>query len=52
MEQRNLACKTCGTKIFKTPQEVDSHHKETHPEVQNPDNGQKINKLADDSNGK
>jgi len=33
MEQRNLACKTCGTKVFKTPGEVDDHHKQAHPDV-------------------
>ena len=33
MEQRNLACKTCGTKVFKTPGEVDDHHTQSHPEV-------------------
>ncbi len=34
MTDRNLACKTCGTKVFKMPEEVDTHHKEAHPEVE------------------
>lgn len=34
MPAPNLACKTCGTKVFKSPGEVDDHHKEAHPEVE------------------
>ncbi|MEX0622040.1 MAG: hypothetical protein WD187_03570 [Candidatus Woykebacteria bacterium] len=33
MLDRSLACKTCGTKVFKSPEEVDGHHKETHPDA-------------------
>ena len=33
---RNLACKTCGTKTFKISSEVDDHHKEAHPDIPNP----------------
>lgn len=34
MTNRNLACKSCGTKVFKSPEEADGHHKETHPEIE------------------
>ena len=34
---RNLACKTCGTKTFKISSEVDDHHKEAHPGIPNPE---------------
>jgi len=34
MSDRNLACKTCGTKVFKMPEEIDTHHEESHPEVE------------------
>ena len=34
MPDRNLACKTCGTKVFKSPGEVDNHHQESHPGVE------------------
>ena len=34
MPDRNLACKSCGTKVFKIQEEVDAHHKEAHPEVE------------------
>jgi len=34
MTDRNIACKTCGTKVFKIQEEVDAHHKEAHPEVE------------------
>lgn len=33
MADRNLACKTCGTKVFRSPEEVDDHHQSTHSEV-------------------
>lgn len=35
MTNRNLACKSCGTKVFKVQEEVDTHHKEAHPEIEN-----------------
>lgn len=34
MTNRNLACKSCGTKVFKVQEEVDTHHKEAHPEIE------------------
>lgn len=34
MTDRNLVCRTCGTKVFKSPGEVDDHHQESHPEVE------------------
>jgi len=43
MPDRNIACKTCGTKVFKMPEEVDAHHKEAHPEVESQDTGAEQN---------
>ena len=34
MINKNLACKTCGTKVFKIQEEVDTHHEEKHPEIE------------------
>lgn len=34
MTDRNVACKTCGTKVFKIQEEADTHHKESHQEVE------------------
>lgn len=42
MSDRNLACKTCGTKVFKSPGEVEDHHKEAHPEAQSQEVGGKV----------
>lgn len=38
MTDRNVACKNCGTKVFKSPEEADDHHKDAHPEVENQGN--------------
>jgi len=46
---RNLACKTCGTKVFRSPEEVDDHHQSTHPEVPSQPGENHVEVDADDA---
>lgn len=46
VERKNLACKNCGTKVFKSPGEADNPQKETHPEESNQESGEDRNQDA------
>ena len=49
MINKNLACKTCGTKVFKIQEEVDTHHKEAHPEIESQEAAESSNQEDQES---